>query len=89
MDPEAVLEFSNWITKLTMYPYFDIAHSILCALAVREDLGPGMYNELANFTFDLLNDLIVDITQEAKHFRASIHFRVGCPLCWSYSPVVW
>lgn len=41
MDPESFLEISNQITKLKMYPYFDIAHSVLCALAVRDDLGPG------------------------------------------------
>ncbi|KAK7586138.1 hypothetical protein V9T40_004014 [Parthenolecanium corni] len=41
MDPESFLELSNQVTKLKMYPYFDIAHSVLCALAVREDLGPG------------------------------------------------
>jgi len=41
MDPESFLEIANQITKLKMYPYFDIAHSVLCALAVRDDLGPG------------------------------------------------
>lgn len=41
MDPEAFLDLANQVTKLKMFPYFDIAHSVLCALAVREDLGPG------------------------------------------------
>ncbi|CAG4986865.1 unnamed protein product [Colias eurytheme] len=41
MDPEAFLDLANQIIKLKMYPYFDIAHSLLCALAVREDLGSG------------------------------------------------
>lgn len=41
MDPESFLEIANQVTKLKMYPYFDIAHSVLCALHVREDLGPG------------------------------------------------
>lgn len=41
MDPEAFLDIANQVTKLKMFPYFDIAHSVLCALAVREDLGPG------------------------------------------------
>ena len=41
MDPEAFLDIANQVTKLKMFPYFDIAHTILCALAVREDLGPG------------------------------------------------
>ncbi|KAL4702006.1 hypothetical protein ACJJTC_010892 [Scirpophaga incertulas] len=41
MDPEAFLDLANQVIKLKMYPYFDIAHSLLCALAVREDLGSG------------------------------------------------
>lgn len=41
MDPEAFLDLANQVIKLKMFPYFDIAHSLLCALAVREDLGVG------------------------------------------------
>lgn len=41
MDPEAFLDMANQVIKLKMFPYFDIAHSLLCALAVREDLGMG------------------------------------------------
>ena len=29
------------VTKLKMYPYFDLAHAALCCLAVRDDLGAG------------------------------------------------
>ncbi|XP_067641166.1 trimeric intracellular cation channel type 1B.1 [Eurosta solidaginis] len=39
MDPEAFLDMANQVIKLKMFPYFDIAHSLLAALAVREDLG--------------------------------------------------
>ncbi|CAH2019327.1 unnamed protein product [Acanthoscelides obtectus] len=39
MDPEAFLDIANQVVKLKMFPYFDIAHCTLCALAVREDLG--------------------------------------------------
>jgi hypothetical protein len=28
---------------LKMWPYFDIAHVMMCCLAVREDLGSGKY----------------------------------------------
>ncbi len=31
------------VTKLKMYPYFDLAHSALCCLAVREDLATGQF----------------------------------------------
>ncbi|KAJ6640060.1 Trimeric intracellular cation channel type 1B.1 [Pseudolycoriella hygida] len=41
MDPEAFLDMANQVIKLKMFPYFDIAHSLLCAIAVREDLGSG------------------------------------------------
>ncbi|CAG9124080.1 hypothetical protein JYU34_014293 [Plutella xylostella] len=41
MDPEAFLDLANQVIKLKMFPYFDIAHSLLCALSVREDLGAG------------------------------------------------
>lgn len=41
MDPEAFLDIANQVIKLKMFPYFDIAHSVLCALHVREDLGSG------------------------------------------------
>lgn len=39
MDPEAFLDVANQVIKLKMFPFFDIAHSLLAALAVREDLG--------------------------------------------------
>jgi len=41
MDPEAFLDLANQVTKLKMWPYFDIAHCALCALTVREDLSSG------------------------------------------------
>jgi len=41
MDAEAFLDMANQVIKLKMFPYFDIAHSWLCAIAVREDLGAG------------------------------------------------
>jgi hypothetical protein len=41
MDAEAFLDMANQVIKLKMFPYFDIAHCVLCALHVREDLGPG------------------------------------------------
>merc|ERR1712121_171815 len=43
MDPEAFLDIANQVTKLKMYPYFDLAHAALCCLAVREDLASGAH----------------------------------------------
>jgi len=41
MDPETFIDMANQVTKLKMYPYFDLAHAALCCLAVREDLSSG------------------------------------------------
>lgn len=41
MDPEAFLEVANQVTKLKMFPYFDLAHAIISCLYVREDLAAG------------------------------------------------
>lgn len=43
MDPESFLDIANQVIKLKMFPAFDIAHSLLCALSVKEDLGPGAH----------------------------------------------
>jgi len=43
MDPEAFLDLANQVTKLKMYPYFDLAHAALCCLAVRDDLANGSH----------------------------------------------
>ena len=41
MDPELFLEMANQVTKLRMYPYFDVAHCVVTCLYVREDLAAG------------------------------------------------
>lgn len=41
MDPMIFLDFANELTKLKMYPYFDIAHFIVTCLYLREDLATG------------------------------------------------
>jgi hypothetical protein len=43
MDPESFLDIANQVIKLKMFPAFDIAHSLLCALSVKEDLGTGAH----------------------------------------------
>lgn len=35
------LELANQVTKLRMYPYFDVAHAVISCLYMREDLGSG------------------------------------------------
>ncbi|CAG2115596.1 unnamed protein product [Medioppia subpectinata] len=41
MDPEAFLEMANQVTKLRMYPYFEVAHAVISCLYIREDLSAG------------------------------------------------
>ncbi|XP_076462869.1 trimeric intracellular cation channel type 1B.1-like [Babylonia areolata] len=37
MDLQNFLDVATVVTKLKMYPYFDLAHMILCCMAVRDD----------------------------------------------------
>lgn len=41
MDPEAFLDLANQVAKLKMYPYFELAHAIVCCLSVKEDMSSG------------------------------------------------
>ncbi|CAC5410944.1 TMEM38 [Mytilus coruscus] len=41
MDPQTFLDIATTVTKLKMYPYFDIAHFVLMCMAVRDDIPQG------------------------------------------------
>lgn len=41
MDPQAFLDIATKVTKLKMYPFFDVAHYILMCVAVRDDIPPA------------------------------------------------
>ena len=43
MDPETFLEIANTVSKLKMYPYFEIAHCAVTLLYLREDLASGKF----------------------------------------------
>jgi hypothetical protein len=49
MDPDAFLEIANQVTKLKMFPYFEMAHCIISCLYMREDLAQGISNEIFSF----------------------------------------
>ncbi len=40
MDPQTFMDIANVVTKLKMYPYFDVANYILMCIMVREDNHP-------------------------------------------------
>ncbi|KAJ9577722.1 hypothetical protein L9F63_005715 [Diploptera punctata] len=88
MDPEAFLDLANQVVKLKMFPYFDIAHSVLCALHVREDLGPGaqafsrkhpMSCWLSTMLVGVCRGHVVQRTAGRAHPRSSQeHTAAGC-----------
>ena len=65
MDPEAFLDLANQVTKLKMYPYFDLAHAALCCLAVRDDLANGKL--VLSFTSELTNHNAGSLPFSRKH----------------------
>lgn len=50
MDPENFLEIANQVTKLKMYPYFEMAHCIISCLYMREDLAQGMFELISKYS---------------------------------------
>ena len=53
MDPEAFLELANQVTKLKMYPYYDIAHCVISCLYMREDLSTGEFSTRGKLFLEL------------------------------------
>lgn len=45
MDPKTFMDIATVVTKLKMYPYFDIAHYVLMCCSVREDMPQGEDSE--------------------------------------------
>jgi hypothetical protein len=39
--PEGLLDFASYVSRMKMYPYFDVAHYIFMCLEVRADLATG------------------------------------------------
>lgn len=75
MDPEAFLEMANQVTKLKMYPYFDIAHCTLCCLYVRDDLGTGKYTLNGSLLFiSLVRNSDVYYVKDLSFLLWGVHF---------------
>ncbi len=81
MDPEAFLDVANQVTKLKMYPYFDLAHSAVCLLAIREDLGTGEWLIEADARGEEVSPNIV--FQVRFRLAANTHSPAGSPP-WSW-----
>lgn len=91
MDAESFLEFASQVTKWKMYPYFDVAHSVLCALHVRDDLGPGnSVTSALNWRVPLLTSVCVRVTsyRSTGVFTQTPHFLLAVydagRLCWRH-----
>ena len=86
MDPEAFLDLANQVTKLKMYPYFDLAHAALCCLAVRDDLASGKSCHpvsILGCLYILLHSRVSSLLQEAPAVPLGVlharHLRWGHP----------
>ena len=79
MDPEAFLDLANQVAKLKMYPYFELAHAIVCCLTVKEDMSSGR-----SFTKnkDMNKCVSMGLFQEQYSFRGNTHSVVGFLPCW-------
>ena len=42
MDPQKFAELADVVTRLKMYPYFDVANYILMCMLVKDDNHPGI-----------------------------------------------
>jgi len=41
IDQELFMDLASKVSRLRMYPYFDIAHYAMMVIAVRDDLATG------------------------------------------------
>lgn len=73
------LEVSNELTKLKMFPYFDIAHFVVTCLYLREDLSTGMCRSLK--TNGIVPDKLTFHFQDIMRSRGSTPLLVGFPAC--------
>ena len=82
MDPENFLDLANQVTKLKMYPYFDLAHAIVCLVAIREDMGSGKSQDVMS---NKLQHYQICFRRSSLFPEASVILLVlfnGCHLCW-------
>lgn len=57
MDQQKLLEIADNVSKLKMYPYFDIAHYAVMCLAVRDD---AHVPEQSGTIFNQINHMLKD-----------------------------
>ncbi|XP_074598637.1 trimeric intracellular cation channel type 1B.1-like isoform X2 [Brevipalpus obovatus] len=43
MDPDVFLELANTVSKMKMFPYFEMAHAIISCIYIRDDLAAGSH----------------------------------------------
>lgn len=49
MDPQTFLDIATKVTKLKMYPYFDIAHYTLMCVAARDDVPANSSGKVTQY----------------------------------------
>lgn len=88
MDPENFLEIANQVTKLRMYPYFEMAHCIISCLYMREDLAQGEFsrNDHQDHPTIIIPVLVKlnhlpSLTQAVFRSPESTRWPAGFPVC--------
>jgi len=67
MDPQAFLDIATKITKLKMYPYFDIAHYTLMCMAARDDIPQSISGEFVSKFSDHQAGNQISLASSALH----------------------
>ena len=85
MDQQTFLEIATIVSKLKMYPYFDVASYILMCLIVREDNPPQTAGkdqpiEVLSYLY-LQYNLKAALTSNLGHFLPSINELTSSHVC--------
>ncbi|XP_005102512.1 trimeric intracellular cation channel type 1B.1 [Aplysia californica] len=82
MDPQTYMDVATVVTKLKMYPYFDIAHYTLMCIAVREDVLPQQGSSTPSVPFSRKHPLSSWLSSMLICFAGSIiaNMLLGEPL---------
>ncbi|XP_074640899.1 trimeric intracellular cation channel type 1B.1-like isoform X2 [Tubulanus polymorphus] len=82
MDPQTFMDVATYVTKLKMYPYFDITHYALMCLIVRDDNQPSTNSSSGSSIFSRKHPLACWISSMLLCFGGSIlaNFLLGEPI---------
>ncbi|CAG5115994.1 unnamed protein product [Candidula unifasciata] len=79
MSQQMYIDVANVVTKLRMYPYFDLAHYILISIAVREDSDSTASSTTSTITVNGNNNTNNDINDKSSKAKTLIHQQTSPP----------